>query len=285
MAKVLAIGNNGYTEYEVPVLVPVAGTVVPAYTSSVGEIWFLQNSIAQHSIRYMQANGSNGTAITYLGYPAWTHASGATLTAVPLAATNEWTQSPQVVSRSTLTATIVGWYSTITSHFYNDVATNFGHVVSYTIGVGDTQGPAGVRMFIGDTTSTAAPTNVDPTTLTNAIGLIQSPLAPNPNKLYFMINGTGATPYLVDTGQFVALSSGYRFTIFSIKGTRKVGLRLVEIVTDIASEVVVDMATLAIGQIPTAGAYASCVWRSIASAPLLGDIRLEFSKVYMEMKN
>lgn len=285
MAKVLAIGNNGYTEYEVPVLVPVAGTTVPVYTSSVGEIWFLQNSIAQHSIRYMQANGSNGTAITYLGYPAWTHATGATLTGIPLSATNEWTQSPQVASRSTLTAPMVGWYSTIATHFYNDPATNFGHLVSFTFGVGDTQNPNNIRMFIGDTTSTAALSNVDPTTLANAIGLIQSPSAPNANRFYFYINGTGSSPVLIDTGQTMSLNLGYRFTIFSIKNTRKVGLRLVEIVSDTVSEVVVDMATLFAGQIPTPGAYASRMQRSAAFAPLVGDIRLEFSKVYLEMRN
>lgn len=70
------------------------------------------------------------------------------------------------------------------------------------------------RTFAGLTTSIAAISNVSPFTLINSVGVAADPTRPNPNNLYFMINGTSANAFVVDTG--ISIKTANEFLILEI---------------------------------------------------------------------
>lgn len=71
-----------------------------------------------------------------------------------------------------------------------------GFFARYRFGVSDAATVAGARMFIGLRASTAAPTNIDPSTMTNSIGVGQIAASDNLHIIYG--NATAKTP--IDLG-------------------------------------------------------------------------------------
>ncbi len=260
---------------------------IPTYMSSFNEPWFLQNNLSQHTVRILQANGLGGTTFSQLGLSAYT--TFGTTTGVATAQGSEWLQLTRCAMAVSGLNTIAGWYTTALTHYYPAASINFGHVMSIGFGVRDSAGGALIpdaRMFVGETTSITNPTNIDPKTMTNAIGVIQSTTLPNPNNLYFYVNGSSAAGYLFDTGMAVSLTTGYRLTIFNIKGTRKVLMRLSDINTDAAVNHFVDIDLLPANQQPlsTAG-YGTRLWRASANNTIGTPLQIVLSKIYLEGKN
>jgi len=72
-----------------------------------------------------------------------------------------------------------------------------GFFVRYRFAVSDAAAVAGARMFIGLSASTAAPTNVEPSTLVNSIGVAQLSTS---NNLQIVWNGATATNTPIDLG-------------------------------------------------------------------------------------
>jgi hypothetical protein len=268
--------------------VAIAGGTIPAYLSAAGEYWFVQNSLAQHTVKSVQATGGGTTTFGMLGFGGSAFSTVGNVTGVTPAVTNEWTQTPQnKISNNALTTSIGGLYYIIFTHFYSQaIATQFNHVSNFYFGVSDTTLYTGARMFVGDQAAIGTPLDVNPATLTNAIGLIQSPTMANPNNLYFMINGTGATPYLVDTGFVVNNTSGLKLTLIANKGSRVIGMRLTDITNnDVTFERTIDLSTLAANQQPTTGGYCGRMWRATNGVTSSSLVSINVAHIYTEIKN
>lgn len=258
---------------------------VPGYNSSFNELWFLQNNLAQHTIRLIQWAGFGATWSYSFGWP--TLSSTGNQTGVTQSIGTEWNQLPRIAIQPAALTTICGFYFTQSTHYYPLAESNHGHMVSTCFGIHDGGGStliANARMFVGDTTSSSAPSDVDPRTLANAIGVIQSPTAPLPNRLYFYVNGNAVNGVLYDTGMDVSISTGWRFTIFNIRNTRTLLLRITDINTDASFNQVIDLLALPATNQPTSSAYSPRAWRSTGGA--LGTaLRLAMNKIYLENKN
>jgi hypothetical protein len=72
-----------------------------------------------------------------------------------------------------------------------------GFFARYRFVISDASNVSGARMFIGLSASTTAPTNVEPNTLINSIGLVQISSSPN---LHMYSSGSPAGSNLVDLG-------------------------------------------------------------------------------------
>lgn len=258
---------------------------IPGYINSFNELWFLQNNLAQHTVRLLQWAGFGTTTAYSFGWP--TLSSVGTQTGVTQSIGTEWNQLPRGAIQPSALQTVCGWYFSQSTHYYPSDVSNHGHVTSICFGIQDNGGASlinNARMFIGDTTSNSAPTDVDPRTLANAIGVIQSPTAPLPNRLYFYINGNAVNGVLYDTGMDVSLTTGWRFSVFNIKNTRTVLLRLTDINSDASFNQVVDINTLAANNRPASSSYSPRVWRSTGGT--IGTaLRLAMNKFYLENKN
>jgi hypothetical protein len=98
-----------------------------------------------------------------------------------------------------------------------------GFFYSCRFGTSDTANPVGTRMFVGMASSVAAPTNVEPSTLTNCIGLAQ--LSSSATQLYVVYGGSAAqtaialgTNYPPYTGTGATLGVAYDFTVYCPPG-------------------------------------------------------------------
>lgn len=89
-----------------------------------------------------------------------------------------------------------------------------GFYVRYRFAPSDAAAVAGARMFVGLAANTAAPTNVDPTTLTNVVGVAQ--IAASNNLQIYGAGATVGTP--VDLGASFPANgnvAAYELTMFS----------------------------------------------------------------------
>lgn len=243
------------------------------------ELWDVQDSLATHRLRITQWLGHGTTGSAQIGFNVPTY-SGSTNTA-SVNNSSEWGSVPFIETVAG-TSTISGVSFNHTTHqYHSNPENNNGHLVSHVFAIRDSGGGSlfnGARMFIGDVASTSAPTDVETRSLTNAIGVIQSPLNSNPNNLYFYINGTAATGYLVDTGLPVLANNGYMFLLIQERGTRRVFLRLTNLVNGASFTHVVDVTTLPTNQQMSSAMYGPRQWRSGAgtNSP---NTRLGHSKI------
>jgi hypothetical protein len=90
-----------------------------------------------------------------------------------------------------------------------------GFFARFRFGVSDAAAVAGARMFVGLWSSTGAPTNVEPSTLTNAIGVAQ--LSTSPNLHLYVAGATATTP--IDLGSAFPANTlsadAYELTLFA----------------------------------------------------------------------
>jgi hypothetical protein len=95
-----------------------------------------------------------------------------------------------------------------------------GFFYSCRFGVSDTANPVGTRMFVGMSSSTAAPTNVEPSTIVNCFGIAQ--LSSSATQLYIVYGGSAAqttialgTNFPPYTGTGATLGVAYDVTFYS----------------------------------------------------------------------
>lgn len=94
-----------------------------------------------------------------------------TATARNVATTNRMTRTPRISYVSAATAgSLAGAYQTVVYRTMGS-GTDGGFVYRARFGCGDAATVSGARQFVGLRNATAAPTNVEPNTLTNAIGV------------------------------------------------------------------------------------------------------------------
>jgi hypothetical protein len=138
------------------------------YTSS-GIKSAMQDDIADGNIAFWQPPGNSTTVPGILGMNAPTALGTATNRAV--ATTNLSTRLKRLYYLSAATAgSFAGHYSTAAQYTVGG-ATGSGFFYSCVFSMTSAAALATKRAFIGVSSSTAAPTNVDPNTLTNSIGV------------------------------------------------------------------------------------------------------------------
>lgn len=224
----------------------LAGFDFLAMRSAQGGERVIQSGIARRSIGGLIGT-TNSTALNLLGQ-ATAPTALATATNRPVATTNRATRSSRIGYVSAATA------AAVTGHYYNSAsflrlalgdgagAGGFEYVCHFV--PSDAAVVAGARMFAGISNSAAAPTNVEPSSLTNVIGIAQLSTSTNLQIVF-----GGSTPQApIDLGaNFPAGGQSadlYRLTLTSDPNDNtKVGYRVDRIGTAFSAEGVLTNTT------------------------------------------
>ena len=159
--------------------------------------------------------GNSATVPVVQDFPAFTAVG--TATARNVATTNELTRTKRIgfVSAATAAA-ICGGYQTA-AQFTTGSGTAGGFMMSRYFGVSDAATVAGARMFVGVSSSVAAPTNVEPNTLLNSFGIAQ--LSTDSTQLYLINSGSAAQQLALGTNFPPASNSTlYRLSLHAPTG-------------------------------------------------------------------
>ena len=174
--------------------------VMAAAIDTSGMDYTLQPSIWRQKISRWNPSGNSNVVPGVDGFVAWTAVG--TATARNVATTNLFTRMRRMgyVTAATTAGTLVsirtaqGQYTTGTG-----AGGLGGFFASFRFGRSDAAAVAGVRFFAGMTATTTAPTNVEPNTLVNTIGIAQ--LSTNTTQMYLVYGGSAAqTAVAVGTG-------------------------------------------------------------------------------------
>jgi hypothetical protein len=173
----------------------VGGRQMLGARSSYGTAVAMQPLLARNKVGLWNPPG-NATTLPAIFAIAAPVALG-TATARNVAATNLFTRMRRLGYVSSATAgSLAGHYGTASQFTIGDGTSQGGFLTIIRYGVSDAATVAGARMFVGLRNATAAPTNVEPNTLTNAIGLAQLSTSGNLQIVY----GGSAAQTPIDLG-------------------------------------------------------------------------------------
>lgn len=149
----------------------VSGRMYPAFIGPSGLDSALQPLLARNKIGYWCPAGNSTTVPGVLGILAPT-TTGFTATARNVATTNMFTRMRRMGYVTAATAGTVGHFRTASSQFTvgNSGTQLGGFTFIIRFGISDAAAVSGARMFLGVMPS-ATPTNVEPSTLTNCVGV------------------------------------------------------------------------------------------------------------------
>jgi hypothetical protein len=179
----------------------------------------LQPSIWRQKVGNWNPPGNSTTVPGVFGMIAPTVLG--TATARNVATTNLFTRQRRLgyVSSSSSAGSFCGHYINQAQFTTGDGSGLGGFFYSCRFGVSDTTNPIGTRMFVGMSSSVTAPTNVEPTTLTNCIGVAQ--LSSSTTQLFIVYGGSAAqtaialgTNFPPYTGTGATLGVSYDLTLF-----------------------------------------------------------------------
>ena len=188
----------------------IAGYTAPAFLNATNAVVQLQPSFANKKIGFVGFSANTTLTVSGMG----TFSGGAT--SVGWANTNFYSRAIKTAFNSTSTAGTFGnYYQTVAWYQLGVSGTpNFGgfyYVVRF--GIGDTV--ASPRTFVGLSSTTGAPTNVEPSTLTNSIGVGQG--ASNTNLFLYYGGSAAQTP--IDLGANFPTNTNsvdwYELTLFA----------------------------------------------------------------------
>jgi len=170
------------------------GYTAPAFLNATNAVVQLQPAFANKRIGTATVSGSSASSLTVNGMraPGANSASNGTY-----ATTSMFTRVFRVLSSSTATAGTLGYFTTVTAEYTLGVTgtPNYGgFYLASRFGIADTV--ASPRTFVGMSSNTSAPTNVEPSTLTNSIGVGQG--AANTNLFVYYGGSAAQTP--IDLG-------------------------------------------------------------------------------------
>jgi len=130
----------------------------------------LQPLLARNKVGYWNPPGNATTVPGVFGYTAPT-LSSATATARNIATTNLFTRMRRLGYVTSATAGQVASVRVTVAQVTIGTGTLGGFYKIIRFGISDAAAVSGARMFVGMSSSTAAATNVEPSTLTNCIGI------------------------------------------------------------------------------------------------------------------
>ena len=173
----------------------IAGRVMAAQIGPSGLDTTLQANLGGNKVAMWMPPGGSTTAPGVFGMAALT-ATG-TATARPVAATNLLTRMTRLGYVSAATAgALAGGREAVVKYTTGAGPGLGGFFARYRFGVSDAAPVAGARMFIGLDALTVAPTNIDPSTKVNCIGVGQ--IGTSGNLHIIRGNATAKTP--IDLG-------------------------------------------------------------------------------------
>lgn len=198
----------------------VAGRILPAYIGPSGRNSAIQPFLGRNKVGYWDPPGNATTVPGVFGITAPTTTGTATSRSV--ATTNLATRMRRLGYVSSTTA------GTLCYQYINNL--------QFSCGSGSNDGSgftmiarfvpsnaatvSGERFFCGMTTSTSAPTNVEPSSLTNCIGVAQ--LSTDSTQLYLVYGGSTAQTAIALTTSFPGdthSTTAYELAIFAPNGT------------------------------------------------------------------
>ena len=173
----------------------IAGRVMAAQIGPSGLDTTLQANLGGNKAAMWMPPGGSGTAPGVFGMSALA-ATGAATTRV-VATTNLLTRMTRLGYVSAATAGALAGVRESIAKFTTGAGPGLGGFFArYRFGISDAATVAGARMFIGLDASTAAPTNIDPSTKVNCVGVGQIAASNNLQIIYG--NATAKTP--IDLG-------------------------------------------------------------------------------------
>jgi len=148
----------------------IAGRMMLKEISPTNELTAIQPFLARNKIGYWCPPGNATTLPMVLGYTAPTTVG--TTTAANVATTNFYTRMRRISFISSATAGSLSSYRVnIAQITFGDGDGNGGFYKIIRFGCSDPATVSGARQFCGISSNTGAPTNVEPSTLTNCIGI------------------------------------------------------------------------------------------------------------------
>ena len=259
----------------------VAGRVMPAYIGPDTVSAFVQASLSRTRIAYWAAIGSNTTPST-IAFAATT--TQGTATSRGTATTNLFTRARRIGYVSSATAgSLAGIYSTSICFYLGTGAGLGGFSLVTRFGCSDAAAVSGARQFVGLASSVVAATNVEPSTLTNIVGIGHGASDTN-LKIYY---GGSAAQTPIDLGaNFPAntLSTNlYELVLFSSSYGTGIGYRVTLLGTSYSTEGTITNTTPGTTLPATTTGLGFRAWRSNNATALAAGIDL--STIYLETDN
>jgi hypothetical protein len=211
----------------------IAGGRLPAFVGPSGLDSALQPLLARNKVGFWCPPGNATTAPGVLGFTAFT-ATG-TATARNVATTSAFTRMRRLGYVSAATAASLAGARvsvaqiTLGTTISSIVVGGFRKVIRF--GCSDAATVAGARQFVGISSSTAAPTNVEPSTLTNSIGVGHG-TADSTLSIYF--GGSAAQTPISLGANFPANTLSvdiYELALFCAPGSTTVGWQVTRLNT------------------------------------------------------
>lgn len=260
----------------------IANRSFAAGVGSSGMDYIYQPSMWRQKIFHWSAVGGNGI-ITNIGSEGFTAVG--TATSRNVTTNNLFTRVRRLGYVSAATAgSLSGIYGN-NNRFSTGTGNGLGgFFYSCRFGVSDATSVSGARMFVGVCNSTVAPTNVEPSSILNQIGVAQ--LSTSSTQLYLVCNGTVAqTPIALGTDFPPKSADGvtegifYDFSIFaSPYDNTKINYCLEKVGTSIRT---VGTVTGDSTKIPTSNVFMQHrAWRTNNATALA--VGLDISTVYIE---
>lgn len=179
----------------------IANRALPAFVGPSGIDSALQPMIARNKVAYWNPAGNSTTVPAIVGMGALTVQSngGTTYTARNVATTNILTRMKRIAVITTNTAgSLASVRNPAAQYTVGDGAGLGGFTFIARFATSDANTVSGARAFMGFTSATNAPTNVQPSTLTNCVGLAQ--LSTDATQWYLVYGGSAAqTPIALGT--------------------------------------------------------------------------------------
>lgn len=163
--------------------------VMPAVVGPSGMDYALMPAIWRQKIGLWAPPGNATTVPGVLGTTAWTAVG--TATARTVATTNLLTRMRRLGYVSAATAGSLASIRTAAAQYSTGNGSGLGgFFASFRFAITDAAAVTGARQFVGMWGTTTAPTNVEPNTLTNCIGVAQ--LSTDATQLYLVYGGSAA---------------------------------------------------------------------------------------------
>ncbi len=148
----------------------IAGRMMLKQVGPSGLTTGLQPFLGRNKVAYWDPQGNSATLPGVFGYTAPT--TTGTATARNIATTSLFTRMRRLSYLSSATAgSLCYQYLTVAQVTVGDGSGNGGFYKVARFGISDAASVSGARMFCGVGSSISAPTNVEPSTLTNSIGM------------------------------------------------------------------------------------------------------------------
>ena len=180
----------------------IASKAMPAFGISTAEVSSLQAYLGRNRVSFWNPAGNTTTGPGVFGFNALTVVSnaGSTFSQRNIATTNVLTRMKRVAVVSTATAGTLGSLrDSVAQYTVGDGFGLGGFLYTARFATSDAATVSGARAFVGMTSATTAPTNVEPSTLTNCIGVAQ--LSTDATQWYIVYGGSAAqTAIALGTG-------------------------------------------------------------------------------------